>query len=169
MVYRQDFNKDLKRGKIGEDFVKEVFAARGWYIVDVSNNKEYQNKDIDFLATKEGECRKCEVKSDTWIHSSHNVLLELENETRRTKGWFRFTEADALVVHAAATDDIYSFKISELREYVELYGSGCRKVRNNDYLSNGEYNTYVSLLVNIYDYSDKGYSVQVIRKEVEGK
>jgi hypothetical protein len=89
-----NFYEDNKKGKITEAFAKEYFKKLGITYKDVSNDKEYQKIDSDFLTDKYG---KVEVKRN--YHDAKYgkpgyyfwIELELDNEKR---GWWYKSTAD---------------------------------------------------------------------------
>lgn len=112
-----DFNKDLQRGKKGEQFVAAALTARGHNIVDVSMSPSYQFRDIDFLLTKNGKTTTLEVKNDIRSNQTGNVFIEMFNQnniSRKYKGWFFYCEAQYLaflqykhgVAHIIHHDDL---------------------------------------------------------------
>jgi hypothetical protein len=47
-----NFNAAIAAGRKGEALAATYMIDLGYFIEDVSQNKEYQAKDIDFIATK---------------------------------------------------------------------------------------------------------------------
>ena len=76
-----NFYRDLAFGKEAEEIVRVVFSAlddRRIY-EDVSDCKEYYHKgDIRVVDKESGEVRFIEVKNDSVIHKTGNVLCEEE-------------------------------------------------------------------------------------------
>ena len=49
MFFENEFLRDKSKGKYGEQIVFDYYNSIGCNIIDVSEDKEYQQKDIDFL------------------------------------------------------------------------------------------------------------------------
>ena len=79
MSYNFDFC--LSVGATAEELVKEHLAARGHKITDVTQDKDYQTKDIDFLLDNGNEKTTLEVKSDSKISRNGNFFSIIPNMT----------------------------------------------------------------------------------------
>lgn len=123
-MFRNDFERDLSRGKIGEDIVKGFFSSFGREVIDVSDIEEYQKQDIDFLV---GDI-SVEVKADDIIHQTKNLFLEYKSvytkDTKHTKkgdetpGWILTTGADWLAYYDTYYDTLYLYKVSDIKDYL---------------------------------------------------
>jgi peptidyl-tRNA hydrolase len=61
-------------------------------VEDVSDNKEYFDKDIDLIAVSGNEKLLVEVKSDSRMNNTGNAVIELvSNYATGRKGWFYTT------------------------------------------------------------------------------
>lgn len=58
------FQEQLKEGKVGETLVYNWLTSRGYHVYDVSNDADWQAKDVDFLAFSTDDVLKIEVKKD---------------------------------------------------------------------------------------------------------
>lgn len=93
------FDDDLTIGKRGEKLVTSALAARGHVIEDLSNNRDYQQKDIDMRLTKNGTSITLEVKNDVKSNYTGNVFIETYNQNNKSRGgdgWICYCEADYL-------------------------------------------------------------------------
>lgn len=143
------WNKDLKAGKAGEQKVANTLINRGWQLEDVSDNKAYQKKDIDFIIYKneDDEHITIEVKSDTRIHSTGNFFIEtIQNAEQNKVGWFYYCKADYLFYLDTVKQVIYSFKLEDLKEYI-AYNTDLRQAALRD-----TYKTVYGILVNQYSF-----------------
>ena len=58
------FQQQLKEGKAGEELVYNWLTSRGYHVYDVSDDADWQAKDVDFLAFSADDVLKIEVKKD---------------------------------------------------------------------------------------------------------
>ena len=58
------FQQQLKEGKEGEELVYNWLTNRGYHVYDVSDDADWQAKDVDFLAFSADDVLKIEVKKD---------------------------------------------------------------------------------------------------------
>lgn len=159
MVELLDFYSDLEVAKKGEKIVQDYLSATGWKVFDVSLDKSYQVKGVDFIIMKDFQKFYVEVKYDSYIHSTGNFCLENECVTTFRKGWFRTTQADFIMVVSKATGDIYIYKVSDMREYIRTTNK-YKAISSFDRTSQGV-NEWINYLVPIKDYQLL-YPVQVI-------
>ena len=89
-----NFFNDLNRGKVGERIFIEIMAERGWEIEDLSNDKTYQKKGVDFCVKKGNQRLMIDVKTDYVMYKTGNIFLELKDGPR--VGWAKKTEADLI-------------------------------------------------------------------------
>lgn len=107
------FNDDKAKGKYGEQIVYDYYNNTGSNIIDVSEDKEYQQKDIDFLIDGIG----IEVKTQNCI-LQNKICIELTaNIERNYNGWFYTTAAQYLVFVDKVNGILYKIPVEELREY----------------------------------------------------
>lgn len=93
------FQQQLKEGKTGEELVYNWLTNRGYHVYDVSDDVDWQKKDVDFLAFSADNILKIEVKKDNNANWSGNVICELISNMETGKdGWFRTCKADRLIV-----------------------------------------------------------------------
>ena len=102
-----NFVKDLKVGEIGEKVVREYLERLGYKVENVTNIKEYQNKDIDFIVKKEGFKTELpiEIKTDTLAHKTGNLAYEFySNKYIKSKGCFEKTQAKYIFYYLSKTN-----------------------------------------------------------------
>ena len=58
------FQQQLKEGKTGEELIYNWLTSRGYHVYDVSDDVDWQAKDVDFLAFSADDVLKIEVKKD---------------------------------------------------------------------------------------------------------
>ena len=116
----KSFIKAKNKGKKGETAVKEYFINKGYDVIDVSENKEFQKMDIDLII--DGDF--VEVKTQSCINRSNKIVLELETEYYNSlfrKGWLYYTEANILMFHDKENNITYSVDTDELRKLFDKY------------------------------------------------
>lgn len=134
-------------GRQGELIFSRRMQEAGYIVNDVSGNRDYWEKDIDFFCTNPatGAARSFEVKWDTRIHQTGNLYLELTNvHSKGGRGWFTFTQADFLAYGDAASKVFYIIPMEKLRERAQKLS---QRMTNCGTDSIGQ-------LVNIRDISD---------------
>lgn len=129
-------NGGLKRlGDEGERVI-EAFLRRYPGVTDVKNvteDREWQQKDVDFLAFLGARSLKIEAKSDRHIARNKNVLFELARihhtspETCAYLGWSVFSAADFLLVYNPPTRCIYQFRMPDLRSGMQQFTLATRR------------------------------------------
>ena len=109
-----NFEFDKARGKRGEQIVYDYYNRIGYNIIDVSEDKEYQQQDIDFLIDGIGY----EVKTQTCTYKENTICIELTaNVERKYNGWFYTTSAWYLVFVDKVNSVLYKIRTEDLREY----------------------------------------------------
>ena len=88
---------------------------------DVSDVKEYQKQDIDFIVKPNGKPdMKFEVKNDTRIATTGNIFFEtMSNVDYSTNGCFRKTKADVMVIVSESERKLYMIQSERLKQFVE--------------------------------------------------
>lgn len=104
-----NFEKSLEQGKIGEDIVFEYLKNKFEKVVDVSDDKQYQSDDVDFLCYRDNKEFKVEVKTDYRMDKTGNLFFELSHErkTGTYQGFFYKSTADFLLNLNANTNKLY--------------------------------------------------------------
>lgn len=94
------FEQQKAKGKVVEEIVKRHLTNRGHIIQDVSEIREYQRKDIDFLVTHgtTGELITLEIKRDDNLFRTGNFFFEIgfQKENYYSMGWIDKSKADYL-------------------------------------------------------------------------
>lgn len=118
---QKNFFNDLDRGKVGERLFIDIMTELGWELVDLSNDKAYQKKGVDFFVKKENKELFIDVKTDYVMHRTGNIFLELEDGPR--VGWAKKTKADLIFYIDYNSNRVYvldwvscAAKIDELRK-----------------------------------------------------
>lgn len=113
MSFENEFLRDKAKGKYGEQIVFDYYNSIGCNIIDVSEDKEYQQKDIDFLIDGIGY----EVKTQNCI-LENKICIELKSNVEKNyNGWFYTTAAQYLVFVDKVNSILYKIPVEELREY----------------------------------------------------
>ena len=110
----------FKVGEAGEEMVMEYLRSHSCPVVDLRQRPEFQARDTDFAVfTPEKHWRTMEVKTDTIMHSTGNIMVEL-SMSRRTgvyDGWFYKCKADILCYVDDYSGDIYFLPWPELHAF----------------------------------------------------
>ena len=111
------FGKMLEEGKVGEDLAMSYMQRLGYEVTDVSGNRNYFYKDIDFLA-KKGDIRMAiEVKTESRTAKTGNVCIEdITNKALNKPGWIHYTESTHLFFVEKQTRIIHCVRTDELRQ-----------------------------------------------------
>ena len=100
MIHLNGFQTQKSKGKVAEEIVKQHLTNRGHIVKDVSEIREYQKKDIDFLITNgtTNELITLEVKRDDNLFRTGNFFFEIgfQNEDYYMMGWIDKSKADYL-------------------------------------------------------------------------
>lgn len=106
---RQSFYSALTRGKSVEQIVKAHLESRGHIIEDVSENVDYQKRDIDFIVkSANGQLTTLEVKMDKGISLYGNFFFEANSSTG-DKGWLANSQARYICFFDSKTGYILDF------------------------------------------------------------
>lgn len=92
------FQLQKSKGKVVEELVKRHLTQRGHKIEDVSEIREYQKKDIDFLVTNgtTNQLITLEIKRDDNLFRTGNFFFEIgfQKEDYYSMGWIDKCQAD---------------------------------------------------------------------------
>ena len=113
------FAEDLSFGREGEAVVRNLLESSGNFesIIDCSNDKYFQQKDIDVLAlVNDGHIAKYEVKTDRKAHETGNIVFEIK--TNENIGCLAKTEADFVMYYIEGNDRVYCFNAEQMRRYL---------------------------------------------------
>lgn len=118
---RERLENKMNDGRYGELLFQQIMENKGYKVEDVTEDPQYQDKDIDFIVTSptSGEVKTFEVKWDYKINRTNNLFLEVANShSTRGIGWWEFCKADYLAYGDAHSRIFYIFSLLELRERV---------------------------------------------------
>ena len=117
-----NFHKDLEKGKIAESIVREVFASltSDYRFEDVSNDFRYFYMGDIKAVSAEGKEIFIEVKNDSRIHQTGNILCEDEVYYKQ-HGYYSngnmHCKTDIFVVVSIATNKIYVIDFKVLKNH----------------------------------------------------
>ena len=117
------FREDIHRGEIAEEIILEYFTKHPLYkIIDVRDNKGFQQDDIDFilisLITK--QIIYIEVKSDFLTHRTKNIVYEkISSRHANTKGCFEKTKSHYILYYIDYFQTFLVLDTKMLQYYVQ--------------------------------------------------
>lgn len=114
------FAESLKFGGYGEHAIWDLFIKQPWVksIVDVRDDKRFQQKDIDFLIEdKNRQFTQIEVKTDYKAHQTGNIVYEIT--TSNNIGCFEKTQADYIVYFIPKSREAHLINTLILRDYIK--------------------------------------------------
>lgn len=118
-----NFNDSIQVGKDGEKTVRRYLEGRPnvRQYEDVSNDEEYQGKDIDgLLHMLGGHVRKIEIKTDTY--TTGNIFYETKSCVEfDTLGCMEKTEAEYLYYYLPNFSVMYIIKMEKYRKWFRLH------------------------------------------------
>lgn len=116
-----NFDKDLAKGKKGEQIVKKVFSERdkNHQYIDVSNDPKYYYKGDLIAVAADGKKTMVEVKNDGVIHKTHNILCEeavfMKQKGKFNKG-FMYSDYELFCVLSEPERKIYMVDFQILKQ-----------------------------------------------------
>lgn len=113
MAFENEFLRDKAKGKYGEQIVFDYYNSIGCNIIDVSEDKEYQQQDIDFLIDGIGY----EIKTQNCLLENKICIEITANVERNYNGWFYTTTAQYLIFVDKDNGILYKIRTEDLREY----------------------------------------------------
>lgn len=115
-----NFNKSINVGDYGEQIIKSYFKTNPniVYVIDVSKNKKYQDKDIDFIVKlKNGENISVELKTDTY--DTGNIFYEvISNKEYNVLGCMIKSKAKCLLYYFIKTKELYIIDLKSYRKWI---------------------------------------------------
>ena len=115
-----NFFNDLDRGKVGERILANIVANKGYKISDLSDDRVYQKKGVDFRIKNDSKDVLVDVKTDYLMYKTGNIFLEIQDGPR--VGWAKKTAADLIFYIDYNSNTVYVLewdscadKIDELR------------------------------------------------------
>ena len=121
-----NFSADLAAAKEAEQIVKGFIAAAGYQVFDVADQREYYHKGDLQIQLPTGELRYVEVKDDSRISDTQNILLEDEvyyKESGRFVPGNIHSDYDIYAVVSKQDKVIYFFDFDKLKEIGKRFGT----------------------------------------------
>ena len=110
------FKDLLAKGHKGETLVANLFQTLGYEVQDVSKEASYFSKDIDLIAIKGDEQLLLEVKADSKVAATNNVVIEtIGNKAAAKKGWITEEESAEIKANGQSWRDA----INQLQEQLK--------------------------------------------------
>ena len=125
-MLRDQFNKDLAAAKEAEQITKTAIAAAGYKVFDVADQPEFYHKGDLQIQLPSGELRYVEVKDDSRIADTQNILCEEEvyfKESGRYVKGNMYSDYDIYAVVSKKENLIYFFDFSKLKEIYQRFGT----------------------------------------------
>lgn len=119
------FKEDLAAAKEAEQITKTAIAAAGYKVFDVADQPEFYHKGDLQIQLPTGELRYVEVKDDSRISDTQNILCEDEvyfKESGRSVKGNMYSDYDIYAVVSKKDNLIYFFDFSKLKEIYKRYG-----------------------------------------------
>lgn len=144
-------NKDyfyncLETAKTGEKIVADIFKKKGYTVVDVSHEKEWQEVDVDLLVYKNAKpLYKIEVKTDEKALETSNIFIE--TKSNQGLGWIWKTEADYIYIVIPGVK-VYVLYRDEFLPWFKsiMHECKCRSAKTTDKNGNLLYYTWGRLI-----------------------
>ena len=114
------FDECLKTGGYGEHAVwnRLIKSKSVRSIVDVREDKNFQDKDIDFLVENiDRQFTPIEVKTDFKAHETGNIVYEVS--TSNNIGCFEKTQASFIMYFIPGSQQVHVLSVKALRTYIE--------------------------------------------------
>lgn len=115
-----NFNKSINIGEHGEQIIKSYLEANPDVldVIDVSKDKSYQDKDIDFIVKlKNGENISVELKTDTY--DTGNIFYEaISNQEYNVLGCMIKSKARCLFYYFIKTKELYIIDFKAYKKWV---------------------------------------------------
>ena len=114
------FAESLKHGESGEHAVWNLLNKQKSVrsVVDVREDKNYQEQDIDFLVENfNRQFTPVEVKTDFKAHETGNIVYELS--TSGNIGCFEKTKAKYIMYYIPGEKTVYMIDVVEMRTYLQ--------------------------------------------------
>lgn len=115
-----NFKKSINTGYCGEQIIKSYFETNPNIadVIDVSKDKAYQNKDIDFIVKfKNGDSVSVELKTDTY--DTGNIFYEaISNQEYNVLGCMAKSKAKCLLYYFIKTKELYVIDFKAYKKWV---------------------------------------------------
>lgn len=119
------FQETNSKGKVAERAVYNHYKGKGFNIVDVSEDKEYQKQDIDLIINGQ----TVEVKLGAKINQYEELVIELISNADAKwykAGWFYTTQAQAIIWYCPAEKAMYQITTEDLRLWFSQHANEVR-------------------------------------------
>ena len=87
------FEKDKAYGAVGEQFVIDYLRGQGCQVIDITENKRYQKRDVDILV----DGIETEIKRPRCFQEENKICLELFKIKTGGAGWLYYTTAKYII------------------------------------------------------------------------
>jgi membrane-bound inhibitor of C-type lysozyme len=131
--YKRDVNwkKDLEIGSKQESKFEVFMKSFGYVVEDVSKVKEYQDKSIDYVCSKNNISKTFEIKQDKTLskfgYDRRRLCIEDISSIKdkygnvvNTNGWYRKCKADYLII-GNSENEMFMYRFDDLKEYIDLF------------------------------------------------
>lgn len=119
------FKEDLAAAKEAEQITKTAIAAAGYKVFNVADQPEFYHRGDLQIELPSGELRYVEVKDDSRIADTKNILLEEEvyyKESGRLVPGNLYSDYDIYAVVSKTERKIYFFDFKKLKA-IKSYGT----------------------------------------------
>jgi hypothetical protein len=147
-----------------EDIVKWLRSkSETVEIINVENEKHYQDMDVDLIwKTKDGDI-KIEVKGDRY-HTTGNFFLEtFSSEELQTPGCFMYTEADFVYYYFVGIKRLYIMPMPDTRIWFKEHLTNFRESKTHTDMGYGKHYTTVGRLVPIKILMENVPSISIVQ------
>ena len=110
------------KGKKAEEIVSSYLSTeKGYQLINVTNIKKYQDKDIDFLLNYRNRTFSIEVKTDYKIHKTNRFLLEYDTykDNKVWRGWMNKSQTDYLIWYSFELNTMFILDFAKLKEWAD--------------------------------------------------
>lgn len=110
------------KGKKAEDIVSSyLLTKKGYQLTNVTNDKTYQDKDIDFLLDYHNRTFGIEVKTDYKIHKTNRFLLEYDTykDNKVWRGWMNKSQTDYLIWYSFELNTMFILDFAKLKAWAD--------------------------------------------------
>lgn len=128
-----NFTKDLEIGKNGEEETLKILnnLPKINTILDVRNDKLFQDLDIDFLIKDiKNNILKIEVKTDTQADYTNNLFYEtISNIKYNTIGCFKKTKSDIIFYYIVNGNKMYRLDTKNYKILLKIINLNLKKLK----------------------------------------
>ena len=112
------FTKGEKAEQIVYNYLRD---KRDLELINVTNVREYQDKDIDFLLNFRNRTFGLEVKTDYKIHKTNRFLLEYDTykDNKVWRGWMNKSQTDYLIWYSFELNTMFILDFAKLKAWAD--------------------------------------------------